>query len=401
MASYANDNVQLAIPVVETIVTAVPVPTITHGQRPNREEFEPFNLQQLILDHSDRIEPLDAEIIEDLKSQGYTDGLIRALKKNRVEFPIRFWVVDNSGSMWTDDGHRVIHQRQKSGDVHQVSIDCTRWDEIKESVIYHANMAARLNMPTIFRLLNDPGSRLGSKTFGICCGGSTSKKAALKEFAKARLFVDQIRPHGVTPLTDHILAIQEQLVDIAPQLNATGKRAVIVIATDGIPTDSQGYDNQCTRSQFVQALRLLEGLPVWIVIRICTDEDDVVEFYNDLDEKLELSLEVLDDFYGEAQEVFEFNPWLNYSLPIHRIRELGFHDRVFDLIDERKLTKNEVREYCTLLLGPSQSFGSLDPVLDWNSFVVALEHTLRKELKHWNPVYRKEKKLVSIKRLKW
>mmetsp|Transcript_21353 Transcript_21353/g.32548 ORF Transcript_21353/g.32548 Transcript_21353/m.32548 type:complete len:245 (+) Transcript_21353:205-939(+) len=244
MASYANNDIQLAIPIVETIATAVPVPTFTNGHRQNREEFDPFNLRQLILDHSDRIVPLDTETIDELKLQGYTDGLIRALKVNKVEFPIRFWVVDNSGSMWTNDGHRVIHQRQKSGDVHPVSIDCTRWDEIKESVMYHANMAAQLNMPTIFRLLNDPGSRIGSKTFGICCnGGSTSKKAALKEFAKARRFIDQIRPHGVTPLTDHIHAIQEQVVDIAPQLNATGKRAVIVIATDGIPTDSQGYDN--------------------------------------------------------------------------------------------------------------------------------------------------------------
>jgi len=407
---------------------AIPVPATTthhHNTQLHNNVFNPYkpnhpdgyhvtseiNLQQIILNNQQssntttikeeqRPALLDAHTIEDLKAQGYTDGLIRALQVNKTEFPIRFWVVDNSGSMWTNDGHRMI---QSNSSATPKFIDCTRWEEIKETVLYHANMAAQLNMPTIFRLLNHPGSSIGSQQFGICtntCVGANDKIGAFGEVSNAERIMNATRPQGGTPLTDHILAIQQQVMEIAPQLNATGKRAVVVIATDGIPTDSQGYDSQGARNQFVQALRLMEGLPVWIVIRICTDDDDVVEFYNDLDEKLELSLEVLDDFQGEAKEVFAFNPWLNYALPIHRIRELGFHDRVFDLIDERRLTKTDVRQYCQLLFGQDRFDGTPDPAVDWNGFIAALEKMSYGEEKQWNPISKKNKPLVSINKLK-
>lgn len=67
---------------------------------------------------------------------------------------------------------------------------------------------------------------------------------------------------------------------------------------------------------------------MWIVIRLCTDEEKVTEFYNNLDGMLDLSLEVLDDYIGECGEVQTQNPWLNYALPMHRCRELGYHDRL-------------------------------------------------------------------------
>ena len=48
----------------------------------------------------------------------------------------------------------------------------------------------------------------------------------------------------------------------------------------------------------------MEGLPIWIVIRLCTDEAAVTEFYNSLDEELELNLEVVDEYKSEAKEVY-------------------------------------------------------------------------------------------------
>ena len=107
------------------------------------------------------------------------------------------------------------------------------------------------------------------------------------------------------------------------QLRQNGQKAVIVIATDGLPTETNVNGHEKNKELFVKAMRSLEGLPIWIVIRLCTDDEHVVNFYNDLDEQLELSLEVLDDFESEALEVYEHNKWLNYTLPIHRLREAG------------------------------------------------------------------------------
>jgi len=123
------------------------------------------------------------------------------------------------------------------------------------------------------------------------------------------------------------------------------------------------------------------------------------DFYNDLDDQLELSMDVLDDFCGEAAEVYEHNPWMNYALPIHRVREMGFHDRVLDMIDERPLTKGEIRDYCLLLFGVNQCDGLPDPSTDWEGFVTNVQQLMNKEELQWNPMKKKTKPWISMKKL--
>ena len=70
----------------------------------------------------------------------------------------------------------------------------------------------------------------------------------------------------------------------------------------------------------------------------------------------------------------------------------SFYDRVFDLIDERALTKSELRRFFMLLFG-EENFDSIpDPSIDWMGFLEATERLLRLEgynsLK-WNPVKKK------------
>jgi hypothetical protein len=58
--------------------------------------------------------------------------------------------VDNSGSMAAKDGHRILHSGNSEEKVRIAT--CTRWDEIRDCVNYHINLAGLLDAPTRFRV---------------------------------------------------------------------------------------------------------------------------------------------------------------------------------------------------------------------------------------------------------
>jgi len=138
---------------------------------------------------------------------------------------------------------------------------------------------------------------------------------------------------------------------------------------------------------------------VWTVIRLCTDEVAVTQFYNALDAHLEISIEVLDDYTCEAQEVYKHNPWITYSLPLHRCRELGYHERLFDLIDERPLTAGEVKSFCCLVFGLPEA-DLPDPGGGASAFVKAVKLVLEREQLQWNPIKKKTTPWILMKELK-
>jgi hypothetical protein len=284
-------------------------------------------------------------------------------------------------------------ETKKKDDVKIVS--CTRWTEIQETVDYHAQMASLLQAPTVFRLLNDPGKVNGPQQFSIAERGEEYLNEDLMIAHKTM----RASPSGVTPLAEHVREIRENIRSMESSLLHDGTKVVVVLATDGLPTDVGGVCDTRTKRDFVQALRSFEGLPVWIVIRLCTDEDEVVDFYNELDSQLEFSLEVLDDFQGEAKEVYERNKYLNYALPLHRCREMGYHNRLFDLLDERQLTKDELRDLFLLLFGEAQFDDVPDPQADWDGFVEALSKIVQKEKRQWNPITKKVQPWVDMKQL--
>jgi hypothetical protein len=291
------------------------------------------------------------------------------------------------------DGHRIVET--KSRDVKMVS--CSRWTEIQEAVEYHAQMAALLQAPTVFRLLNDPGRHAGPQQFSIAERGSDN---IAEDLRIAQTTMRAATPSGVTPLAEHVQEIRANIIAMHEQLAQMGQKVAVILATDGLPSDNFGVSSQATRAEFEMALRSLEGLPVWMVVRLCTDEDNVVEYYNNLDANLELSLEVLDDFIGEAQEVYQHNKWLNYALPLHRIREMGFSHRLFDLLDERQLTLEEVREFMLLLFGADQLDGAPDPQIDWKGFLDHISILVQQERRQWNPIAKKVAPWVDMKKLK-
>eukprot|EP00595_Chromulina_sp_UTEXLB2642_P002381 CAMPEP_0196767484 /NCGR_PEP_ID=MMETSP1095-20130614/41684_1 /TAXON_ID=96789 ORGANISM="Chromulina nebulosa, Strain UTEXLB2642" /NCGR_SAMPLE_ID=MMETSP1095 /ASSEMBLY_ACC=CAM_ASM_000446 /LENGTH=289 /DNA_ID=CAMNT_0042135885 /DNA_START=578 /DNA_END=1447 /DNA_ORIENTATION=- len=226
-------------------------------------------------------------------------------------------------------------------------IDCSRWAELTDSFKFLAELSEEIQAPSDFRLLN------GAEP--VMVGLGDDNKEGLK-------FLNEVfneTPLGQTPLCIHITSIVATIESIAQKLKQSNQKVAIIIATDGLATDGS----------VIEALRPLQKLPVWLVIRLCTNEPDVVNFWNNIDKELEIELDVIDDFVNESLEVKKLNPWIIYGEPLHRLREFGASMKVIDLLDEKILSNEQVRDVCTAILSDGKSIDIPHPEINFKEFI--------------------------------
>ena len=302
-----------------------------------------------------------------LTNHGWPLGLINAFIRSCKKIPIRYFICDDSGSMLTNDGHRCV-KIQNDNKI----VKCSRWSELVSSLTFHSNLAEISNSPTEFRLLNmaDP----------VLIGSGQDRGKSLDAF----LDILSESPGGQTPICAQIRDVIERISSIQHLLRQSGQKACVIIATDGESTDGD----------LASAMRPLESLPVWVVVRLCTDEEKVVQYWNEIDGELELEMDVLDDLAGEADEVFTNNPWLTYTESFHRFREYGATIKEMDLLDESQLSSDQMRAVTALVLSTTQEIPHPDE--DWSGFLSFL-NSHNQDV--WCPKTKKHKKYIDMKRL--
>jgi hypothetical protein len=221
--------------------------------------------------------------------------------------------------------------------------------------LQHAEWNAAIGTPCEFVLLNPgPGPVQEGRDFVRLNSASESVSSSLQSL---RRMLDATGPRGLTPLKDRLEEIYHRIQAQYQELAQNGQRVVLVIATDGLPTST--FSSESTgrhKTELVQILKRLGfELSVFIVIRLTTDDDGVVDYYNQVDAELELPLEVIDDIKSEAREIqSQGNSWLTYSPLLHKIREGGTFVKLLDLLDERRLTPTEISVFVQLLLRQEQ-----------------------------------------------
>ena len=108
---------------------------------------------------------------------------------------------------------------------------------------------------------------------------------------------------------------------------------------------------------------------------------------------------MIDDYFHEAEQVNTYNSWLNYAMPLHRCREMGFHPRVFDLLDERLLNKDQLFEFLQLVFGEAVMQKAPNLHTDWKAFSTFLQALLDLEMQHYNPRTKKMCQWIDMKEL--
>ena len=250
-------------------------------------------------------------------------GLQEALIANLQRFACRYMILDDSSSMMEADGHRNVATGTSF-----TTISCSRWMEMGEMVLFHAAFAKACHCRTQFRFLNG-GAPI---VLGNNDGNDEEKFRAIKSMLNES-------PNGATPLCRHIQEVVAEISAIADTLRATRQLACVIIITDGEASDGD----------ISAAMRPLKDLPVWVVVRLCTDSEAIVNYWNNIDKVLELQIDVIDDFKGEAEQVKEYNDWLTYGEVLHRAREFGVHFKELDLLDEASLSAEQVQTVCKLM----------------------------------------------------
>jgi len=375
-------------------------------------------------------------------------GLRESLETNSQVFHKHIWIVDNSGSMVLEDGHHAIPTTTAGSssdcDKESSTSDCTtRWGELRETVNCHAKLAEALGCPTDFKFLNPLRSNnkkratdrsqttirvgynnhhhhhhrfpFGRRNKSRPSGDGNSQQTKRMESTLART-----KPSGMTPLPQCINQVREEVQSLLPQLIAEGTKVSVVIATDGCnynledikSGDCRLMSEEERNGELVQALASLQELPVQVVIRLCTDYEPLVDFYNSLDERQDwnLQIDILDDHKSEAKQVQAHQPWLNYALLLHRMREMGHYHPLLDRLDERPLTPPEIRQFLQLLFG-EEHFAARPPppnaaaayeewAIDFLNEVIDIQESEQSESCYWkNPRTNCKEPWIDIERL--
>ena len=191
--------------------------------------------------------------------------------------------------MQTADGHELRGDNQKI----QI-IPCTRWVELQGALAYHIELAGMLQATTVFRMLNDPGRVVGPQVFTVGDIGSHNDNYSMAhQVQQALTVIEKATPRGVTPLTQHLQDIAVQVTALQETLRNKGQEVVIVLATDGLPSNHLGESSESVLQEFLLELKAIQSLPVWVVIRLCTDDEKVVNYYNSLDAEVRNTLLVV------------------------------------------------------------------------------------------------------------
>ncbi|KAJ3409627.1 hypothetical protein CcCBS67573_g01790 [Chytriomyces confervae] len=234
---------------------------------------------------------------------------LMALKLRKLEAYDIVIICDDSGSMNTKStmGLQVSNPYAPA---------TTRWDELKLTVQIVTDIAATLDEDGIdVYFLNRAPVR-----------NVFSAEQLQQAFANP--------PRGYTPITR---VLRQVLHEKRSQAIESGKKLLVLLATDGTPTTDSGVDDKQGLRQLLMHERGGRG-EVPVVFLACTDDETEVGYLNEWDKQIP-DVDVADDYISERKEILAVQ---GHNFPFSRgdwvcKMLLGPIDAEIDALDERRV----------------------------------------------------------------
>jgi len=327
------------------------------------------------------------EPINELKISHELDipiGLLCHVNRKKM----RIVLADNSGSTNISDGKIVI---KKSNGTYYIE-ECTRWVETKVAIMDLAKNCQVLGIPLVIIILNPLYGKLENGIWLINLPDNIQYPMNIK-YSESNSNLDTLKkmldahsPNGSTPLTSKMNMIIEWTEIISKQLNTL--KIILIIITDGLPSEDFYTGQEADKIKFRDVLIKYMKLPAVsrLVLRLVTNDEEVISWYDLLDKHPEIPMDGLDDLVGEAVQIYDKgNKWLNYSLQIQQVRTLGTENLILDWLDEIKLDKRNIITFVISLVQLNHT-DIPDITTDLESFFLWVEERIHQMPLVWNPL---------------
>ena len=161
-----------------------------------------------------------------MEKHSFPLGLAQQAVASAKGFPIRFWIVDNSGSMGLPDGQKLA--KDSTGTFKM--IQATRWQELLKDIEDAGTLSQTVGSRTEFYPINP----VDSPPLVVTGDGQSGEVAAVCAGLGA--------PHNGTPLAETTKRVADKIAGMVEQsLLMPGEKACVVIATDGEPNDKAAF----------------------------------------------------------------------------------------------------------------------------------------------------------------
>ena len=177
------------------------------------------------------------------------------------------------------------------------------------------------------------------------------------------------------------------------RLQLERKQVFLVLVTDGVPTpvmwSSSGKESdmmEASQRLIIVIKSILSKFPVALCVRLATDDEHIVRFWNELDEEEEFALDVLDDIAGEAKEIRRVgNDFLAYGPVLQTFREAGNTQRIYDVLDEKAVSTKQATHLVNCLTGIPCPFATQTDNEHVESYLCTVERKVKQEqFLSWN-----------------